>query len=195
MNELALIFDRLGIDTARGAGGGRHQVELPAASRPGLVGGHCIGVDPVLPDRTRPRRLGYHPQVILAGRRINDGMGSFVARECVKQLIHARRRVNGARVTVLGLTFKENVPDMRNSQGDRHHRASCRSYGVERAGARSAGRRRRGAARVRRGTLTPLDSLPAPTRWCWRCRTGPTPRGGWRLVAPCCADGAAWCST
>ena len=89
MNELAMIFDRLGIRTTRRAGRGRHQVELPAASRPGLVGGHCIGVDPYYLT-AKAESVGYHPEVILAGRRINDGMGAFVAQKLVKLLIAQR---------------------------------------------------------------------------------------------------------
>ena len=83
--------------------------------RPGLVGGHCIGVDPYYLTH-KAELLGYHPEVILAGRRINDGMGSYIARKTVKQMIHAGRNIKGARVNVLGLTFKENVPDIRNSK-------------------------------------------------------------------------------
>jgi UDP-N-acetyl-D-galactosamine dehydrogenase len=83
--------------------------------RPGLVGGHCIGVDPYYLTH-KADRLGYHPQVILAGRRINDGMGKYIAEQTVKQLIQTGHPVKGADVTVLGLTFKENVPDLRNSR-------------------------------------------------------------------------------
>lgn len=114
MNELALIFDRMGIRTA--------DVLAAAGTKwnflkfhPGLVGGHCIGVDPYYLT-AKAEQLGYHPQVILAGRRINDGMGAYVAQRLVKMLIHAGRPVKGARVGVLGLTFKENVPDLRNSR-------------------------------------------------------------------------------
>jgi UDP-N-acetyl-D-galactosamine dehydrogenase len=83
--------------------------------RPGLVGGHCIGVDPYYLTY-KAELLGYHPEVILAGRRINDGMGSHIARKTVQQMIHAGRSIKGARVNILGLTFKENVPDIRNSK-------------------------------------------------------------------------------
>ena len=114
VNELAIIFERLGIDTARGAQGRRHQVELPAVP-PGLVGGHCIGVDPYYLTH-KAELVGYHPEVILAGRRINDSMGTHVARKTVQQMIHAGRNIKGARVNILGLTFKENVPDIRNSK-------------------------------------------------------------------------------
>ncbi len=114
VNELAIIFERLGIDT---------QEVLKAAGtkwnflpfRPGLVGGHCIGVDPYYLTY-KAELAGYHPEVILAGRRINDGMGAHVARKAVQQMIHAGRNIKGARVNVLGLTFKENVPDLRNSK-------------------------------------------------------------------------------
>jgi len=83
--------------------------------RPGLVGGHCIGVDPFYLTY-KAELLGYHPEVILAGRRINDGMGAHIARKTVQQMIQAGRSIKGARVNILGLTFKENVPDLRNSK-------------------------------------------------------------------------------
>jgi UDP-N-acetyl-D-galactosamine dehydrogenase len=114
MNELALIFERAGIDT--------HAVIDAAATkwnfvayRPGLVGGHCIGVDPYYLTYMA-EKLGYHPDVILAGRRVNDSMGGFVGRAAVKQLIAAGKNVAQARVAVLGVTFKENVADIRNSR-------------------------------------------------------------------------------
>ena len=114
MNELALIFHKIGIDTT--------DVLKAAGTKwnflpfwPGLVGGHCIGVDPYYLTH-KADKLGYHPQVILAGRRINDGMGKYIAEQTVKQLIQAGRPVKGSAVTVLGLTFKENVPDLRNSR-------------------------------------------------------------------------------
>ena len=83
--------------------------------KPGLVGGHCIGVDPYYLTH-KAELMGYHPEVILAGRRINDSMGSHIARKAVQQMIHAGRNIKGARVNVLGLTFKEDVPDIRNSK-------------------------------------------------------------------------------
>ncbi|MFO7577399.1 MAG: nucleotide sugar dehydrogenase, partial [Pelovirga sp.] len=114
MNELALIFGRLGIST--------RDVLAAAGTKwnflrftPGLVGGHCIGVDPYYLTY-KAEEIGYNPQVILAGRRINDGMAKHVAEMTVKNLIHADKAVKGARVLVLGLTFKENVPDIRNSK-------------------------------------------------------------------------------
>jgi len=114
INEFALIFHRLGIDT---------QEVLQAAAtkwnflnfRPGLVGGHCIGVDPYYLTH-KAEALGYHPEVILAGRRINDGMGGYIARELNKELIRRGSSVNGARVLVMGLAFKENTPDLRNTR-------------------------------------------------------------------------------
>jgi UDP-N-acetyl-D-galactosamine dehydrogenase len=114
MNELALIFHRMDIDTMEvlQAAGTKWNF-LPF--RPGLVGGHCIGVDPYYLTH-KADILGYHPQVILAGRRINDGMGHFVAEQTVKQLIQAGLQVKDADVIVLGLTFKENCPDLRNSR-------------------------------------------------------------------------------
>jgi len=114
MNELALIFHKIGIDTLEvlEAAGTKWNF-LPF--RPGLVGGHCIGVDPYYLTH-KADRLGYHPQVILAGRRINDGMGKYIAEQTVKQMIRAGFPVKGGRVNVLGLTFKENCPDLRNSR-------------------------------------------------------------------------------
>ncbi len=114
MNELALLFHKIGIDTTEvlEAAGTKWNF-LPF--RPGLVGGHCIGVDPYYLTH-KADRLGYHPQVILAGRRINDGMGKYVAEQTVKHMIQGGSQVKGAHVTVLGLTFKENCPDIRNSR-------------------------------------------------------------------------------
>jgi UDP-N-acetyl-D-glucosamine/UDP-N-acetyl-D-galactosamine dehydrogenase len=114
MNELALIFDRIGIDTldVLQAAGTKWNF-LPF--RPGLVGGHCIGVDPYYLTH-KAEMIGYHPQVILAGRRINDGMGAYVAQQTLKQLIKNGSPLPGAKVIVLGLTFKENCPDLRNSK-------------------------------------------------------------------------------
>ncbi len=114
INELAILFGHLGLDT---------QEVLEAAGtkwnflpfRPGLVGGHCIGVDPYYLTH-KAESVGYHPQVILAGRRINDGMGRHIAEKTVAQIVAAGHAVKGARVNVLGLTFKENVPDLRNSK-------------------------------------------------------------------------------
>jgi UDP-N-acetyl-D-galactosamine dehydrogenase len=114
MNELAVIFNRLGIDTNDVlAAAGTKWNFLPF--RPGLVGGHCIGVDPYYLTH-KAEAVGIHPEVILAGRRINDGMGDYVAREIIKRMIEQDITINGSVVTVLGLTFKENVPDLRNSK-------------------------------------------------------------------------------
>jgi UDP-N-acetyl-D-galactosamine dehydrogenase len=114
INELALIFNRLGIDT--------HEVLAAAGTkwnflpfRPGLVGGHCIGVDPYYLTH-KAQQIGYHPEMILAGRRINDGMGAYVAGELVKTMLKRRIQVEGSRVLILGLTFKENCPDLRNTR-------------------------------------------------------------------------------
>ena len=114
MNELAIIFDRLGIPTREvlSAAGTKWNF-LPFT--PGLVGGHCIGVDPYYLT-ARAEAAGYYPQVILSGRRINDGMGGFIAQRLVKLLIAAERPIKGARIGIVGLTFKENVPDLRNSR-------------------------------------------------------------------------------
>ena len=114
MNELALLFEKMGIDTldVLQAAGTKWNF-LPF--KPGLVGGHCIGVDPYYLTY-KAEQLGYSPQVILAGRRINDGMGRFIAQRTIKEMIHAGVNILGSRVTVLGLTFKENCPDLRNSR-------------------------------------------------------------------------------
>ncbi|MCE8519201.1 Vi polysaccharide biosynthesis UDP-N-acetylglucosamine C-6 dehydrogenase TviB [Ruegeria pomeroyi] len=114
VNELAMIFRKMGIDTeAVLKAAGTKWNFLPF--RPGLVGGHCIGVDPYYLTH-KAEAIGYHPQVILAGRRINDGMGAYVASEMVKAMIRKGITVKGARVLVLGLTFKENCPDLRNTR-------------------------------------------------------------------------------
>ncbi|MBU0603245.1 MAG: nucleotide sugar dehydrogenase [Gammaproteobacteria bacterium] len=128
VNELAIIFGKLGIDTEevlRAAGTKWNFLPF----RPGLVGGHCIGVDPYYLTH-KADMLGYHPQVILAGRRINDGMGKYVAEQTVKELIRSGASVKGAKALVLGLTFKENCPDLRNSRVIDVIR-ELESYGVE----------------------------------------------------------------
>jgi UDP-N-acetyl-D-galactosamine dehydrogenase len=114
VNELALIFDRLNIDT--------HEVLEAAGTkwnflpfRPGLVGGHCIGVDPYYLTH-KAESVGYHPQVILSGRRINDNMGVFVANKVVKLLLSKGKTIKDARILVMGITFKENCPDIRNTR-------------------------------------------------------------------------------
>ena len=114
MNELAIIFDKIGIDTLEvlQAAGTKWNF-LPF--RPGLVGGHCIGVDPYYLTH-KAQKLGYHPEVILAGRRINDGMGKFVAEQTIKQLVRRGHPVRDCPIIVLGLTFKEDCPDLRNSR-------------------------------------------------------------------------------
>jgi UDP-N-acetyl-D-galactosamine dehydrogenase len=114
MNELALIFNKLGIDTVEvlQAAGTKWNF-LPF--RPGLVGGHCIGVDPYYLTH-KAEMIGYHPEVILSGRRVNDNMGKFIAEQTIKQMIATGSSIKGAKVNVLGLTFKENVPDLRNSR-------------------------------------------------------------------------------
>ena len=114
MNELAMIFNRLGIETDHvlKAAGSKWNF-LPF--RPGLVGGHCIGVDPYYLTH-KAQAIGYHPEMILAGRRINDNMGEYVAAQFVKALLKRQIQVKGARVLVMGLTFKENCPDLRNTR-------------------------------------------------------------------------------
>jgi UDP-N-acetyl-D-galactosamine dehydrogenase len=114
VNELSIIFEKLGLDTnevLKAAGTKWNFLKF----KPGLVGGHCIGVDPFYLTY-KAELAGYHPEVILAGRRINDGMGAHIARKTIQQLIHAGRGIKGARVNILGLTFKEDVPDIRNSK-------------------------------------------------------------------------------
>jgi UDP-N-acetyl-D-galactosamine dehydrogenase len=148
MNELAIIFDRLGLDTREVLRAAETKWNfLPF--RPGLVGGHCIGVDPYYLTH-RAEMAGYHPQVILAGRRINDGMAKFVADKAARMIAAAGKAMRGAAINLLGLTFKENVTDLRNSkvaelrdelvaQGARVHvhdpiadpRESKREYGIE----------------------------------------------------------------
>jgi UDP-N-acetyl-D-galactosamine dehydrogenase len=114
VNELALIFNRLGIDTeAVLEAAGTKWNFLPF--RPGLVGGHCIGVDPYYLTH-KAQSIGYHPEIILAGRRLNDGMGAYVASQLVKALMRKRIHVDGAKVLIMGLTFKENCPDLRNTK-------------------------------------------------------------------------------
>ena len=114
INELAIIFNRMGIDT--------EEVLLAAGTkwnflpfRPGLVGGHCIGIDPYYLTH-KAQAIGYHPEIILAGRRLNDGMGAYVASQLIKSMLKRQIQVNGARILVMGLTFKENCPDLRNTR-------------------------------------------------------------------------------
>jgi UDP-N-acetyl-D-galactosamine dehydrogenase len=114
VNELALIFDRIGIDT-------NDVIEAAATKwnflkyKPGLVGGHCVGVDPYYLAH-KAQALGYHPQVILSGRRVNDTMGSFVADKVIKLMIHKDHKIKGSKVLIMGITFKENCPDVRNTR-------------------------------------------------------------------------------
>jgi UDP-N-acetyl-D-galactosamine dehydrogenase len=128
MNELAIIFERVGIDTK--------EVLAAAGTKwnflkftPGLVGGHCIGVDPYYLTH-KAEMVGYHPQVILAGRRINDGMGRYVVERTIKQMIRAGQQIQGAEITILGITFKEDCPDVRNSRVI-DLVEELRAYGVE----------------------------------------------------------------
>lgn len=114
MNELAVLFNKLGIDTEdvlRAAGSKWNFLPF----RPGLVGGHCIGVDPYYLTH-KAQAVGYHPEVILSGRRLNDSMGAYVVSQLVRRMIKDGLRVQGARILLLGLTFKENTPDLRNSR-------------------------------------------------------------------------------
>ena len=114
INELAIIFNKMGIDTeAVLEAAGTKWNFLPF--RPGLVGGHCIGVDPYYLTH-KAQSIGYHPEIILAGRRLNDGMGAYVVSQLVKAMLKERIHVDGARVLIMGLTFKENCPDLRNTR-------------------------------------------------------------------------------
>ena len=114
INELAMIFNKMGIDTeAVLKAAGTKWNFLPF--RPGLVGGHCIGVDPYYLTH-KAQALGYHPEIILAGRRLNDGMGSYIVAQLIKAMTRKRIQVDGARVLVMGLAFKENCPDLRNTR-------------------------------------------------------------------------------
>ena len=114
INELAIIFDKMGIDT---------QAVLEAAGskwnflpfRPGLVGGHCIGVDPYYLTH-KAEAIGHHPQIILAGRRLNDGMSGYVVARLVKEMARKHMPINGAQILIMGLSFKENCPDLRNTR-------------------------------------------------------------------------------
>lgn len=128
MNELSMIFHKIGIDTKEvlEAAGTKWNF-LPF--RPGLVGGHCIGVDPYYLT-FKAESLGYHPEMILAGRRINDGMGKYVAERAVKMLIRANKQVHGSKVAVLGITFKEDVPDLRNTKAV-DIISELKDYGIE----------------------------------------------------------------
>jgi UDP-N-acetyl-D-galactosamine dehydrogenase len=128
MNELSILFSHMGLDT--------HEVLKAARTKwnflpfePGLVGGHCIPVDPYYLTH-KAQEIGYHPELILAGRRINDSMGVYVAKESVKLLIRAGRQIKGAKVLVLGATFKENVPDVRNTRVEELTR-ELRDHGIE----------------------------------------------------------------
>jgi len=114
MNELSIIFNKMGIDTKEvleAAGTKWNFLKF----EPGLVGGHCIGVDPYYLT-FKAQAIGYHPEVILAGRRINDYMGKYVAENTVKKLIKAGKQIKGSKILVLGLTFKENISDIRNTK-------------------------------------------------------------------------------
>ena len=114
MNELAMVFDRMGIDTGEVIAGMKTKWNA-LNFYPGLVGGHCIGVDPYY-FTYEAEKLGYHSQIILSGRKVNDGMGQFVADATIKQMILAGKRVKSAKVVILGVTFKEDCPDTRNSK-------------------------------------------------------------------------------
>lgn len=128
MNELAMVFDRMGIDTAEVVDGMNTKWNA-LGFRPGLVGGHCIGVDPYY-FTYEAEKLGYHSQIILAGRKVNDSMGAFVADAAIKQLILAEKTPRKAKVAIFGLTFKENCPDVRNSKVEDVIKR-LREYGID----------------------------------------------------------------
>lgn len=128
MNELAMVFDRMGIDTAEVVNGMNTKWNA-LGFRPGLVGGHCIGVDPYY-FTYEAEKLGYHSQIILAGRKVNDGMGAYIAEATIKQLVLAGKAPRNCKAAILGLTFKENCPDTRNSKvGDIIKKLA--EYGIE----------------------------------------------------------------
>ena len=188
MNELAIIFDRLGIPTKEvlEAAGTKWNF-LPFT--PGLVGGHCIGVDPYYLT-ARAEAAGYYPQVILSGRRINDGMGGFIAQRLVKLLIAAERPVKGARIGILGITFKEDVPDLRNSRVP-DIVAELREFGIAASVAdpladRAEAKREYGVELVPLGALTELDGLvlAVPHRVLGE--------GGWRRLFASLAPGGVF---
>lgn len=156
VNELAVIFNKLGIDTSEvlEAAGTKWNF-LPF--KPGLVGGHCIGVDPYYLTH-KAEMIGYHPQVILAGRRINDGMVAYVAQQTIKQMIGIGSCIKGAKVIVLGLTFKENCPDLRNSKVADIIR-ELQSYGCE-VNVHDPIAKLSEAKREYGITLTPWEQLP-----------------------------------
>jgi hypothetical protein len=188
INELALIFNRLGIDTEEvlSAAGSKWNF-LPF--RPGLVGGHCIGVDPYYLTH-KAQAIGYHPEMILAGRRINDNMGSYVAQQIAQLMILRRIQVRDARVLVLGLTFKENCPDVRNTKIVDVVRE------IEKYGARwtctTLGRRRTRPARVRAAAVKKLKRRRLRRR---RRGRGPrrVPQDGHR--SRCARQARTTCST
>ena len=187
MNEFALICARLGIDTADVlAAAGTKWNFLPFT--PGLVGGHCIGVDPYYLTY-KAQQAGLHPQVVLAGRRVNDGMGAHIGRECVRRVVRLGRA--SPVVTVLGLAFKEDVPDIRNSKVVDVVR-EIEGFGIR----VQVCDPEVDAAEVRREygiDLVPLGQAGArPTPWCWRWRMRRFRTGGWPLVSRLLRDEGGW---
>src|SRR5215469_8409719 len=176
MNELSAVFERLGIDTGDvlAAAGTKWNFQKYT---PGLVGGHCIGVDPYYLTY-RAEKAGYEPQVILAGRKINDGIGQRIARECVRRLL--KRKNAASAVTILGMTFKENVPDTRNSKvADIID--ELRSYGLA-VQVHDPLADQREVKREYGIELMPLDSLQAADAVIFAVAHEPFVRGGWPLV-------------
>ncbi len=184
MNELALIFDRLDIDTTDvlEAAGTKWNF-LPF--RPGLVGGHCIGVDPYYLTY-KATALGYHPQVILAGRRINDEMAGYVASQTVKMLARSGKRFGALVVTVLGVTFKEDVPDLRNSKVIDIVRELC-EYGIT-VQVADPYAEPKFAANVLGMGITPLDALQPADALILAVPHTAYVKGGWPMLEPLLAD-------
>lgn len=188
MNELSLIFERIGIDTSevlKAAGTKWNFLKF----HPGLVGGHCIGVDPYYLTH-KAERLGYHPEVILAGRRINDSMGKVVAERTVKQLVRSGFTVGTQPVIVLGLTFKEDVPDLRNSKVIDVIR-ELRSYGIE-VLVHDPIADPAEAMHEYGVTLTPWDALPRAAAVVAAVAHAEYKRMGLEAIASKCVEGAVF---
>jgi UDP-N-acetyl-D-galactosamine dehydrogenase len=184
MNELSLIFQALDIDTGDVLAAARTKWNF-LAFQPGLVGGHCIGVDPYYLTY-RAEKAGYHPEIILAGRRINDGMGQRVARECIRGLL--RRKGTGGTVTVLGLTFKEDVPDTRNSRVVDIVR-ELESFGIE-VQVHDPLADPQDAGREYGLTITALDALKPADAVIMAVAHGSYVEGGWPLIQRLLAGGS-----
>jgi UDP-N-acetyl-D-galactosamine dehydrogenase len=182
MNEISLIFRRMGIDTQHVLAAANTKWNFLPFS-PGLVGGHCIGVDPYYLTH-KAEMLGYHSEVILAGRRINDSMGEIIAKECVRLL--SCRGVASGMVAVLGLTFKENVPDIRNSKVS--DIISClKDFGL-RVAVHDPYAAKADALREYKIHLAELDDIPPADAVILAVPHLPYLEGGWALVQRCLRD-------